>query len=281
MIHNIASATGYPLVYTMDPQQYGQVTTYGQVAASYANPYGYTTVGGVAYDNYTTTYSTTPTTVEQPTVEPVAMATAESVSTVTTEPVVTSSNGGGSAIEGNETKKEEETVIEAAATEKPISEAVAEPSQDTQNTIPTTTDTPPADSVQQDTAQENESKQEEPVKAEESKTMEPVRDVTPPLQDPVPTTSQIGYTISAPSTSYPASTYQQGYAPGDQSGAYAAAAAYASYPYYTAAAYDPTQYAAAMNYYAAYQAAAYGAYYQQAGGTQGNGSAMQPPTTKS
>ena len=87
------------------------------------------------------------------------------------------------------------------------------------------------------------------------------RDSTPPLQD-----NPGAYTISASSTTYTPST-SYGYQYTDPTQAYAAyAQAYYANPYQYGVYTDPNQYAAAMNYYAAYQAAytgAYGAYYQQ------------------
>ena len=87
------------------------------------------------------------------------------------------------------------------------------------------------------------------------------RDSTPPLQD-----NPGAYTISASSTTYTPST-SYGYQYTDPTQAYAAyAQAYYANQYQYGVYTDPNQYAAAMNYYAAYQAAytgAYGAYYQQ------------------
>ena len=275
MIHNIATATGYPVVYTMDPQQYGQVTSYGQAAATYgqtAAPYGYTAAaGGVAYDsnyvpattssNVTPVAATTAEPVATTTAEPVAMTTVEPVATTTTEPVALTTSTSLATQENNTIGKEEETST-LQEPDKPLpneqttdtqKDKEATPPKDTPTTAVPTTDTPTNNAAPVEEAKAK----EEPVQPEEIKPV-PVRDSTPPL--PVPTTGQTGYTISAPSTSYPPTTYQQVYS-GDQTGAYA----YTAYPYYatTAAGYDPTQYAAAMNYYAAYQAAAYGAYYQQ------------------
>ena len=241
MIHNIATATGaYPMVW--DPAQYA--------AAYYPQ---------TMYDPNAAAYMTASTTNDVSASNETHLIDSQSANQCNNNSI--GADNSEMDVASNDTKSQEDTATvyeqdnqketpSDSSLDKPVSNDEQIKADIEEKTEPTSND--------KEATKDDEGKNEE----DKSSTKEPTtRDSTPPLQETTTTTASSSssvHTISAPSTSYQYTTDPQAYA----------AYAMAYNPYYAqlSGVYDQGQYAAAMNYYAAYQAAytgAYGAYYQQ------------------